>query len=227
MLNQWAALEFIPLPFSPLNGTYNSDNYNFHITSSQTSPLDKERRRESSRQLPRSPQAPGQPVATWRLRCMTPWDPGLPTTSSSAGHAISSCQATGRNATPDLATRSSSRPLPRPCLSSYHQVSGTRNESNGWSAQITSQYSTPLSPFLQWSSMAAILLWPAPCLPAPSPPTPRPATPRPAETFAQLLACCARPSPSIGRERSTASPSGPSEFTSETATSTAFITLFG
>lgn len=43
-------------------------------------------------------------------------------TWSSAGHGISIYPVTERNATPDLETRSSNRPQPQPCLSSYHQV---------------------------------------------------------------------------------------------------------
>lgn len=49
---------------------------------------------------------------------------------SSAEHAISSCLVMEKNATPDLETRSSSRLLPRPCLSSYHQVRGPRKDEN-------------------------------------------------------------------------------------------------
>lgn len=49
---------------------------------------------------------------------------------SSAGHGTSICRVMERNVTPDLATKSSSPLLPQPCLSSYHQVRGTRKEWN-------------------------------------------------------------------------------------------------
>lgn len=152
---------------------------------------------------------------------------------SSAGRVTSICRVMERNATPDLATKSSSRLLPQHCLSLYHQVRGTRKE---WSeiyeiliCGALIQYLISLLPsiFYQWSSMVAFLRWPAPCLPTLSPPTPRPVTLRPAETSSQQSVCCILPSLSIALERSTALPSEPSGSTLETVIYTACITLFG
>lgn len=150
-------------------------------------------------------------------------------TWSSAGLATSICLGMEINATPDLETRLSSQLLLQPCLSSYHQVRGMRKEGNLF-GNISLRYNNrashfpSYSAFLQWSSMAASLRWPAPCLLILSPPTRHPVTPHPAEISARQSACCAPRLPFIALERSTALLSGPSGSTLETVISTACIT---
>lgn len=96
-----------------------------------------ERQQELAPPSPHYPQFLQQLAVMWWRPCTTLLGHALPTTWLSVGHGISIYLVMERNAIPDQEVRLLNQPLPRPSLSSYHQVRAMRKEPNLFSIQIS------------------------------------------------------------------------------------------